>query len=261
VCIALWVVFLGITIWAHVRLTHEPPIYDTLTYNQKAYNFWQAAHQGHIFNPLNLEPTIRPPGTVLMAYPFGFNPDPRGLYFRSIFFPAALLVLSVLVATYDPRSETRERWRMVLTAAFFSTPAILYWFAVSLDETTSNWGLVDNFMTGVAALAAAAAWRSVLRPTVNWFAIVAIASSFCLLIKPSGSLVAALIGLMWAFLAGIRYIRIPSLPASERMGMLRWFVTGALMLGLADLMVLGAAMHSRYLLRIPGIVITYSARS
>jgi hypothetical protein len=241
--------FLGITIWAHIRITDQPPIYDTLGYWWKAYNFWQAVHHGHTFNPLNLEPTIRPPGTVLMAYPFGFNPDPRGLYFRSIFFPAVLLLLSVLAAVYEPRSETRERWRVALTAAFFSTPAIVYWFAVIPGPMPSSWGMVDGFLTGVATLAAAAAWRSVRRASLIWLAVTAIASGFCILIKPSGALVAALIALLWALLAyaSIRYGPVASLPAAERMAVLRRFVAGALIIGAVDLAVLGAAMRSEYL--------------
>jgi hypothetical protein len=249
VCIVLWVVFLGTTIWGHIRITHQPPIYDTLGYWWKAYNFWQAVHQGQIFNPLNLEPTIRPPGTVLMAYPLGFNPDPRGLYFRSIFFPAVLLVLAVLVAIYEPRSSPWERWRVALIAAFFSTPAIVYWFAVIPAPMPSSWGMVDSFMMGVAALAAAAAWRSVLRASVIWFTITAILSSFCILIKPSGTLVAALIALMWAFLAyaSIRYRGATSLPGTQRTAVLRWFAAGAVIIAAVDLAVLGAAVHSGYL--------------
>ena len=215
VYLALWVAFLGATIWAHIRTTQQPPIYDTLAYWWKAYNFWQAVHQGHIFNPLDLDPSIRPPGAVLMAYPVGFNPDPRGLYFRSIFFPAVLLLLSVLVAAYERRSATGERWRLALIAAFFSTPAMVYWFAVIPAPMPSSWGLVDSFLAGVAALAAAAAWRSVRGPSAAWFVITASASGFCILIKPSGAFVAALIGLMWAFLAyaSIRYGATLSSPA------------------------------------------------
>jgi hypothetical protein len=249
VCIALWVLFLGITIWAHIRITHQPPIYDALGYWWKAFNFWHALHQGHIFYPLNLEPTIRPPGTVLMAYPFGFNPDPRGFYFRSIFFPAVLLLLAALVAAYEPRSATRERWRVALIAACFSTPVIVYWFAIIPSPMPSSWGLVDGFLTGVAALAAAAAWRSVKRASVIWCATTATASALCILIKPSGALVAALIALIWAFLAyaSIRYRAAVSLLAAERMAALRRFIGGALIIGAVDLAVLGAAVHSKYL--------------
>jgi hypothetical protein len=73
------------------------------------------------------------------------------------------------------------------------------------------------------------------------------ASSFCILIKPSGTLVAALVALIWAFLASIRYGAAMSLPAVERRAVLRRFVAGALIIGAVDLAVLGAAMHSKYL--------------
>src|SRR5450759_1363623 len=152
----LWIIFLGVTIWAHASISQQPPLYDAFTYYEKAYNFWSAVHQGHWFNPLNLAWSLRPPGTVLMSYPFGFDPDPRGFFFRSAFFPAALLSLAVMVAAYEKSSERQIRWRITLVAVFFSTLPMLYEFG------HEYWGLVDGFLTGVAALAAAAAWRSIV---------------------------------------------------------------------------------------------------
>jgi hypothetical protein len=61
--------------------------------------------------------------------------------------------------------------------------------------------------------------------------------------------VAALIGLMWAFLAyaSIRYGATLSSPAGERIALLRRFAAGALIIAVVDLAVLYIAMHSRYL--------------
>jgi hypothetical protein len=69
------------------------------------------------------------------------------------------------------------------------------------------------------------------------------------LIKPSGTLVAALIALMWAFLAyaSIRYRGPTSFPGAKRAAVLRWFAAGALIIAAVDIAVLGAAVRSGYL--------------
>jgi hypothetical protein len=246
--IALWVMFLAITIWTHVRITQQPPIYDAFGYYWKAYSFWHAVGLGHIFNPLNLEPTFRPPGTVVMAYPFGFDPDPRGLYFRSVFFPATLLILAVLVAASGQCHQTKDRWYLALTAIFFSTPSLFYWFAVIPNApTTSYWGLVDGFLSGIAALAAAAAWRSVIQKSLTWTAVAAFLSSFCIVIKPSGTLVAALIGVIWLFLVLVQYRATTDSNSAERATSRIRLIAGALIIGTMDVGVLTAAINSKYL--------------
>ena len=236
----LWIIFLGVTIWAHASISQQPPFYDAFSYYEKAYNFWSAVHHEHWFNPLNLRKSLRPPGTVLMSYPFGFDPDPRGFFFRSAFFPAALLSLAVMVAAYEKSSERQIRWRITLVAVFFSTLPMLYGFA------REYWGLVDGFLTGVAALAAAAAWRSIVQRSLAYTVVTALASSFCILIKPSGTLATAIIGLAWASLALIQLKEAWSLPA-ERIAVGKYLVTSALIIGIADVLVLAAALSSDYL--------------
>jgi hypothetical protein len=242
ISLVLWIIFLGATIWAHASISQQPPFYDAFGYYEKAYNFWSAVHQGHWFNPLNLHWSFRPPGTVLMSYPFGFDRDPRSFFFRSVFFPAALLSLAVMVAAYEKSSERQIRWRITLVAVFFSTLPMLYGFA------REYWGLVDGFLTGVAALAAAAAWRSIVQRSLAYTVVTALTSSFCILIKPSGMLVAAIIGLAWASLALIQLKEAWSLPA-ERIAVGKYFVTSALIIGIVDLLVLAAALSSNYLSR------------
>jgi hypothetical protein len=238
----LWITFLGVTIWAHASISQQLPFYDAFGYYEKAYNFWSAVHQGHWFNPLNLQWSLRPPGTILMSYPFGFDPDPRGFFFRSAFFPAALLSLAVMVAAYEKSSERQIRWRITLVAVFFSTLPMLYGFGGKYEY----WGLVDGFLTGVAALAAAAAWRSVVQRSLAYTAVTALTSSFCILLKPSGTLVAAMIGLTWASLALIQLKGAWSLPP-ERIAVGKYLVTGALIIGIADVLILAAALSSDYL--------------
>src|SRR5436305_4338250 len=94
----LWLLLLALEMWPMVQQSVQPPVYDTLTYFQKAKNFWAAVSMLKLTNPLNLEPVFRPPGTILMSYPVGFTNDFHGFYFRSIFIPILLLVAAVYCA-------------------------------------------------------------------------------------------------------------------------------------------------------------------
>ena len=87
------ILILGILIFDHVSLSQQIPVFDALTYTQKAKNFWDTVDKFQLFqlktwiSPLDIEPTTRPPGTILMSYPFGFSDNPHGFFFRSIFIP------------------------------------------------------------------------------------------------------------------------------------------------------------------------------
>jgi hypothetical protein len=78
---------------------------------------------GHFINPLKLEPTARPPGSIIMSYPFGFSLDFRGFLFRSVFLP----ILSIGLAVYIVAGEetVREaRWRVAAMTSLFSPCSI-----------------------------------------------------------------------------------------------------------------------------------------
>ncbi|KRE06931.1 hypothetical protein ASE63_23555 [Bosea sp. Root381] len=90
--VTLWLVFVAWSVWRSVEISEQPLIYDAVTYWLKARNFWGEITQGNFVNPLNVEPTGRPPGTVLMSYPFGFDASVKGFLFRSTFLAIALTV-------------------------------------------------------------------------------------------------------------------------------------------------------------------------
>ena len=93
-----------------------------------------------------------------MFYPFGFDTDYRGFYFRSIFLPIALLAAGRR-GRYG-RAQDDEQMYLVLIARFFSTLPTFYYFQVSPEfPAPSHWGLVDNFLGGISALAGAACVR------------------------------------------------------------------------------------------------------
>jgi len=244
----LWVVFVGWALWyQHAQQSQQPPLYDAWGYYFKAYNFWTKAHEAGSFNPFDVEPSFRPPGTVLMSYPFGFDVDFRGFYFRSIFVPIALLGLAVVIGGYRRALDNRSKWLLVVLAAFLSTLPGFYYFELSPGIPAPHyWGLVDHFLAGVAALAAAAAIRSVWTHSLAWTGLAAALASFCLLIKPSGLLIMMLIGLTWF---GLTALRLKSVwqSAGERKSATRLLLGGMAIFAITYLAVLAGSFSSQYL--------------
>src|SRR2546421_12775539 len=75
ICVISLLLVLALAVWFRVSVSKMPPLYDALSYAEKANYFWAAVRQGHWFNPLNIEPVIRPPGTILFSYPLGWTSD------------------------------------------------------------------------------------------------------------------------------------------------------------------------------------------
>ena len=65
--ICAWLFLLFILVWWRVSLSEQIPTYDAFEYYYKAKVFWDAVASNRPFNPFNLEPTLRPPGTILMS--------------------------------------------------------------------------------------------------------------------------------------------------------------------------------------------------
>jgi hypothetical protein len=249
IVMALWMAFVGGAMWQHTQQSTQPPIHDASTYYLKAHNFWDMLRQGKIFSALKVEPSFRPPGTVLMSYPLGFHSDYRNFYFRSIFLPIVLLGIAIIIAGYRRDLDSKSKWHLVLLTAFLSSLPAFYYFEVSLGfPAPSHWGLVDNFFGGVAALASAALVRSIWLRSATWLMLAALLASFCLFIKPTGALVMALIGMIWLGMAALRVRLVWQLP-EERRSAITSLVQGAIIFGLTYLVVLVAAFSSNYLSR------------
>lgn len=233
--------------WQHAQQSQQPPIYDAFSYYIKAHNFWTALHQLKLFNPFNVEPSFRPPGTILMSYPFGFDIDFRGFYFRSVFLPIALLGLAVVVGGYRRELDSKSKWLLVLFAAFFSCLPCFYAFEPSLKiPAAMHWGLVDNFLAGVAALATASAMRSIWTRSLAWVGLGAVLASFCLLIKPAGILIMILIVIIWF---GLTLLRLKSVWQSpnERKSTTLWLLRGMIIFAAPYLLVFVGSFTSHYL--------------
>ncbi len=49
--VILWLIFLGVMIWQHAAKSVQPPLYDPLSYMQKAMSFWEAVEKKTPINP------------------------------------------------------------------------------------------------------------------------------------------------------------------------------------------------------------------
>ncbi|MBI5589583.1 MAG: hypothetical protein HY881_03775 [Deltaproteobacteria bacterium] len=206
IIVILWLIYLGNMIWQHDVQSVQPPHHDPLTYMQKAMNFWKAVDQGILFNPLNIEPTSRPPGTILMSYPFGFSSDFKGFHFRSVFVPIICIVLAVYMAAGIPRTSA-EGWGVAAVAILFSSVPIFFNFDYTDGYTgPSAWGLVDNFQAGFAAMAAAGFVKSLKVRSLVWLMWGAFVGSFTLLIKPSGLMIMALLSATWLIVVFVEWL-------------------------------------------------------
>jgi hypothetical protein len=193
---ACWIVFVGISIWLHAAQSTQPPVYDAFTYYFKAKSVWDQASLRHPYSLLNVAPSFRPPATVLMSYPLGFSEDFRPFYFRSVFFPVLLLFGASLVALTRPKPVGAALRYAALMAVFLPTVSLFYYFEPYDDgpPLASYWGLVDSFLAGVAALAAAAAVRSLSHLSLRWAIAATVLSALGIFIKPTGAPLAAIIG-------------------------------------------------------------------
>lgn len=245
--VVLWLVFVGATVWRHAARSTQPPIYDALTYASKAKHAWAAADGGRVLELLNTEPANRPPGTVLMSYPFGFDGTFHGFHFRSVFLPALLAYLAVWMAgSPEPRSRT-DAWTLVRLGLCVSSMPIFFQFEYT-DALPSPvyWGLVDNFTAGVSAVAAAATLRGLGRSSLAGMGVAFLASAFSFLIKPAGLLTMGLVTGCFATVAGLEALS-PGLPDAEKKRRVRFLFGGLLLAIVLQGGILAAAVTSAYL--------------
>src|SRR5437667_3961452 len=145
ILLVLWLTFLGITIWQHVHRASLPPIYDAMEYFQKAKNVWAIFTGPKLHNPFNVDPAFRPPGTVLMSYPFGFSMNFHGFYFRSILLPLLCIVGSVYVIGYYKPATRSPQWNLAMLSIFLTSFPSFYYFEMTVGGQSGRISvLVDN---------------------------------------------------------------------------------------------------------------------
>ncbi|MBY0510591.1 MAG: hypothetical protein K2P94_10640 [Rhodospirillaceae bacterium] len=199
--VLVWIVAAGVGMALAAAAAMEPPSYDPMSYVVKAHGFWDAITNGRMVNPFGLGPSVRPPGTILVSYPFGFSPDFRWFYFRTCFIPLLMLAAAVYIAGYKRDQSAPERWMLAALAVTLGGLPTLYQFQYNEPmPAASFWGLVDNFIAGASAIGMAAALRSVREQSWRWALVAALGGALALMIKPAGLLVMAVIGMAWMIL-------------------------------------------------------------
>jgi hypothetical protein len=188
-CLCLIVLFIGV--WNHVKESEQPPLFDAISYMVKAKAFWDMVASGHWKNPLNLQPILRPPGTILMSYPFGFSEDYKGFLARSIILPVLVFVAALYVAASRKKMSRAEHLDLLAIALILASLPCFYHFEAAGGPVF--WGLVDNFFAAVAAFALAIGYRSVRKRSWSLLVLASLTTGFCLMIKPAGTIVAVII--------------------------------------------------------------------
>jgi hypothetical protein len=206
--VIIWLFFLAITIWHHALASQQPPIYDGLSYFLKAKNYWEAISQHRGFNPFSIAPAVRPPGTVLMSFPFGYDGNFHAFHFRSIFFPLALTVIAAWISLRSRIIGPPAGIVSVALVLALSSLPLFYSFEPN-SQLASHivWGHVDSFFAALAAVAAASTIASLHARSLGWLLVGALAASFSLWVKPSGLMIMALNTILWtAFAIGKQFL-------------------------------------------------------
>jgi len=195
--LATWIGATGLLLWQRAHQSGQPPLNEALGYMKKAQGVWQGIAQRKAFNPFDVAPTQRPPGTVLLSYPLGFDADPRGFYFRSLFIPFVLWTAAILLVLWPVASQAtaRDRWRPYLGALLFGPAPAFFHF--EFPAALGGWGGVDLFAGSLGALAIAALDRGWRLRSRGWVSSGIALASCTLLVKPEGGL---LIGCATLFL-------------------------------------------------------------
>lgn len=199
-----WLMLTGSLTWMRTRESVVPPVWDQLSYVMKAEAFWNSISTGKVINPLNIEPSSRPPGAILITAPLGPLKDYRNFYFRSAFLPVVMMAAAVFFAGVG---VTGLGWESAFVALLASSMPMFWHFEVGqIHNTGYSWGLVDTFQASLGALAMASLLVAALGNKKFGLGPALIALALVPLVKPSGFAFAGLISLAWLVLA-IRFRR------------------------------------------------------
>jgi hypothetical protein len=257
--LTLCLTVLGIGIYRKAARAIAPPINDPMSYYMKGAMVWKEWRHGRLVNPLNVPPTSRPPGTMLLTSPWGFSPDFRPFYFRSTFIPVVVFVIAFWILAESKLQQPRQRWANLVGALMLVSLPMFYQFERnSAFVFTADWGDMDCFLGAVGALAAALLLVSVLRRSIGIAALGIVAGALTLLVKPAGLILMPVLGALWLIELAATYWPIPA--AWRENKDLRWYSIRTLaLLVLVFSGVTAASFGSEYL-SLANISIAYNAQ-
>ncbi len=188
--LSVWVSGVGWFYWVKAHESLYPPTDDPVSYMMKAKNSWENACKGFPVNPLDVELSLRPPGTVLISFPFGYDGDYKAFHFRTVFIPFLIWTMAVLMVCWPIGSGGRiaDRWLAAWMAMLFGAHP----FLMQIEKGPLSivaWGFMDQALGACAGFAMAAVARSLLTRSRLLLASGVLMACFSLLIKPAGSMV------------------------------------------------------------------------
>ena len=202
----IWLVAAGVGLWHFAGLEREPPVFDALSYAQKAQAFWHAIAEGHLFNPLRIQPDIRPFGAVFFTYPIGFHYTFRGFYFLTNFLPIVLIYLAIynIFRPLKDRCDAEIYAFAILLVAVTTLPPVFQFALAPNVDVMGTWGYIDLVFGALAGLSVSFLVRT--KNDTYFFDIVcatciAIVTIF---VKPTGMVVMAAVYGSAMFISAVR---------------------------------------------------------
>lgn len=198
------VLFVGLLAFGIYRKTSRavaPPLYDALSYYEKAYFVWQGLTSAKGFvSPFDAIPGIRPPGSVPVTAPFGVRVTRGGcqwFYFRNILAPI-LIWMTACFLTF-PVAARHPGDRVLRLALVASLGMLPLFFNMEYNEEImmGYWGLQDTLVAAVAALALALALLGQDRRSAPQTALGLALAGYTIWIKPSGILITLVVMAFW----------------------------------------------------------------
>lgn len=229
-------------------LAIAPPVYDGLSYYWKAISMLRAIEAGQGPNLMATEPTMRPPGFLLLNGVFGIHRDVfnfHGFFALNMILPVLLWSLACWIAIPLRRFTARLLWRKSITVAALSLLPMFLQFEFSENiRLASYWGMQDTLLSACAALALALVMHSLRRrhliSAVAGFAL----SGFTIFIKPAGILLMLSVTGAWILGGAVRWMLFKSL--SRRRMYQRYFLKTLLSAACIQAAFFSAAFFSAY---------------
>jgi hypothetical protein len=191
VCFVISIIAIGIHKKAYQAVA--PPIYDPISYYSKSQIVWNAISH-HDWKSAFEQFPLRPPGTALILYPFGFVPSIQSFLFRSTLAPIMIWELALIIIILPKINTYKEALvGFVFTVGLIALP-IFYHFEVPIDSQRAfgislQWGLMDVLQGSVGALAVGFLYTGIRKSIKSMVLIAWLLGAYTFFIKPSGILV------------------------------------------------------------------------
>jgi hypothetical protein len=198
-----------------------PPYADALQYYCKSSFVWEDIKAGKFGKIMESPPAMRPPGTALLLYPFGFRQKISSFLFRSQFAPFLIWMASLLLVVWPLCQTSRHRLTASAVVCCLGTLPMFFQFELNPEgfshfAAIQCWGMVDTLLASVGALSAglivnSARTRNLWLASAGW-----LAGAFSILIKPSGILIMA--SVIGVFIVEIMALSCTVAPAGNLQG-------------------------------------------